>query len=113
MNTLIHILYRDAHNYKAIAGATVAGYDPALIDAIKATLDDEQFFIPEQVGLDRPVFDFGRGWDPDVDHPWCEIYFEPTQRTPTQGRTLGQLTAAFEAVEWDPFGTEAALRGLD
>lgn len=111
MNTMFHILYRDAHNYKAIGGATVAGFDPDAISRIEAALDEGQFFIPRQVGLERPRFTFGRKFDPEVDHPWCELTLEATDRNPTDPRTIFELADAFEAVKWDEAHEDLLLRG--
>lgn len=109
-NTLITILYRDGCNYKAVEEVVVMGYDEDLIDRIKATLDEGEWFIPEQVCLPRPRFrEFG-DWNDDDDHPWCEIDFEPTTRHISHGDILSLVTFYFENAEWDPFAAEEHLR---
>ena len=83
-NTKIVYLYRDADNYKAFQEYVIKGpITGAQKQAIKECLDCGEMFIPE--ALDMPLI---RNWDydPDSDHPWCELNvdtaFSPTHQTP-------------------------------
>ena len=83
-NTRMVYLYRDADNYKAFQEYVVKGpITDAQKQAIKECLDGGEMFIPE--ALDMPLI---RGWDydPESDHPWCELdvdtAFSPTHQAP-------------------------------
>lgn len=113
MNTILRLMYRDASNYKASQDVVVAGaITEAQIAAIAAKLQDGEFFIANQVGLPTPSFQFcGKdGWPSDeLDHvfttltafsdgkPAVEDFL--TDLEPTEGMTVPELVARFEAIE--------------
>lgn len=107
MSTRINFLYRDASNYKQ-AGSITIGDD--LTDeqraTIAATLDDGQFFIPEQVGFPNPRDQFEKLSEDD--HCWCELEpayaFEDDESQPTDSRSAAEVVATFvdaAAEGWD------------
>lgn len=75
-NTLINYMYRDASNYKKTNVAVLRGrISLEQIGLIQSSLDDDEFFIPGQVGLKdlQGEFEHGGGWDEDDDHVWHTI----------------------------------------
>ena len=99
MNTRISYQYRDADNYKFGHEAVVEGeIAPDQIKAMMACLDDGEYFIPALVGLPCE-YATGYGFDPQSDHPFCEISedgFSPTEDAPTIAVKPAELVAAFE-----------------
>ena len=104
MSTRINYLYRDASNYKQAGAIVIAGeVSEAQRDTIAATLDGEEFFIPEQVGFPNPrnLFD-----EPsDDDHCWCELDvandFEQVDAPATDSRTADEIVAAIVAAAFE------------
>ncbi len=103
-NTEIHFLYRDASNYKKYNTVVVAGaINAAQIERIRVSLNEGEYFIPEQIGLPCERFD-DVTWD---DHCWCELDPEydiaPTDADVTVDLTVEELVKAFEAAagKWD------------
>ena len=96
-NTKISYLYRDGDNYKKHNEAIVSGpYTKDQIDAILASREDGDYFLPTQVGLPEERFD---KWDAQSDHPWFELdeySFEPTEEEPTVELTMEELTENFK-----------------
>lgn len=75
-NTLIEYMYRDASNYKKTNVAVLKGrISLGQIGLIESSLNDGEFFIPGQVGLQdlQGEFEHGGGWDEDDDHVWHTI----------------------------------------
>jgi hypothetical protein len=75
-HTLIEYMYRDASNYKQTNVVLLDGrLTEAQIEKILASLDDKQFFIPGQVGLQdlQGEFEHGAGWHEQDDHVWHEL----------------------------------------
>ena len=95
-NTKIEYLYRDADNYKKWNEVVIAGkVTEAQKRVILNSLESEEFFIPEQLGL--PII------RPDdkltaADHPFCELdvnSFSMTDEAPTVAMSANELTEAF------------------
>jgi len=103
VNTEIEYLYRDASNYKKWNTAVLIGeLSEADQQTILDCLQDGEYFIPSQVGLDEERFG---SWTED-DHRWFEL--EPGFATPTSypitcGLTCAQLVENFKAAKgnWD------------
>lgn len=104
MNTKMTYLYRDASNYKKCNEVVVLDeFTDDDVNRIVATLQDGEYFIPENVGLECERF---AEWTED-DHPYCELNeddFELTDEAPTElwdGErwapiTIGALVERFE-----------------
>lgn len=94
-NTKISYLYRDANNYKKQNVVILNGcITPEQIDTIVSCLQDEEYFIPQQVGLPEERFD-------DItldDHAWFELgkeSFEPTDKAATENLSISELMGNF------------------
>lgn len=102
MNTRINYLYRDASNYKVHNTAVIRGeLSEEDQKTILSCLEDGEYFIPSQVGLDEERFG---SWTED-DHCWFELepgFAEPTNAAPGN-LTCEQLVANFLAAKgnWD------------
>lgn len=104
MNTRVEYLYRDACNYKAWQEVIFAGeITEEDKQKIANSLEDETYFIPEQVHL--PLY---MPWPvTEDDHCFCELYpdlaFELTDKEPThEGRTIHDLAQDFaDQKYWD------------
>lgn len=102
MNTRINYLYRDASNYKVLNTAVIRGeLSEADQQIILSCLEDGEYFIPSQVGLDEERFG---SWTED-DHCWFEMspgFAEPTNAAPGN-LDCAQLVANFLAAKdnWD------------
>lgn len=96
MNTLVEYLYRDACNYKVWNRAVVKGcITPEQIDTIMDCLIDDEYFIPNMVGLDEEKF--SDCTEDDVD--FFEIHrtnFTPTECKPSVNMTVEELVAKFQ-----------------
>lgn len=98
MSTRISYLYRDASNYKQAGSITIIEELTEVQRAvIAATLNDGQFFIPEQVGFPNPRDQFEKL--SEEDHCWCELEpayaFENDASQPTDPRSANEVVAAF------------------
>ena len=96
MNTQINYLYRDASNYKVYNECVIEGeITDEQIMTIIGCLEDGEYFIPEQVGLDANRFsDFT-----DDDHclmELCKQDFSHTDKKPTVNLNCEQLVRNFE-----------------
>ena len=103
MNTKMSYMYRDADNYKSFTEIVISGeLTEVQKNRIVSKLDDDTYFIPEQLGLPANRLD-DYPYDPEVDHPYCELIgFELTAADATESLTVEELVAAFESVEsWD------------
>lgn len=102
MNTKIVYLYRDACNYKVLNKAVIRGeLSEEDQKTILSCLEDGEYFIPSQVGLDEERFG---SWTED-DHCWFELepgFAEPTNAAPGN-LTCEQLVSNFLAAKgnWD------------
>lgn len=99
-NTAIYYLYRDASNYKMPNSCVVAGtLSEQQKETILDSLDNEEYFVPEKVGL--PAVRFSEEWTQD-DHIWFELSedgFSVTTESPTVEIDTQTLTAAFAAAK--------------
>lgn len=110
MNTQISYLYRDASNYKQHNKVTLAG---EITDAEKrlilGKLEEGEYFIPSQVGLDdlQPrMIGFPDAQDDHVWHELREDDFELVDGGPTVGveMDIHQFAKKFDGIEWDVCG---------
>ena len=96
MNTKISYQYRDGCNYKMANECIVQGaITPEQQKQIQSCLDDDEYFIPRQVGLPERRFE---KFDPEVDHIWFELSedgFELTEDEPTCDQTAEALVECF------------------
>lgn len=111
MTTTVHLLYRDACNYKT--SSTVVFEGDATPELIERFLEarDADFIVPEQVGLTHPALNndifVGRFPDKEDDHGFVEVErddIEPGGRV-TDPRTFEQFVEECElaaAEGWDP-----------
>lgn len=113
-NALIHYMYRDGYNYKTPGSVIVAGYAPELVERLEDTLDEGEFFLPEEVSFTNLR---DGGWDmhyEDADHIWHElIEVEETDEDVTDSRTLVEVVVAFEQAQAAGWQEDAALANLD
>ena len=106
MKTKITYMYRDASNYKVHNQAILEGsMTPEQWDAINASLEDGEYFIPEAVGMPEERFD--DGWTED-DHHFFEMgSYEPVlDDVPLDTfLTIDQLVKNFQAMagKWDDY----------
>ena len=92
MNTLLEYMYRDASNFKFHERVVVAG--ELTMDDLRPYLDEE-YFVPEDVGLPhcRPHH---HRYSKDDDHPWHELEeTKPTDSGPDEALTAEALIRAF------------------
>jgi hypothetical protein len=100
MNTVLHYQYRDENNYKQGERVVLQGAI-AWVD-IHPFLDEGEYFIPSQVGLDDLQMRFGG--ISDADHPWHELRaddLDVTDEEPTTDITADELRQRFATVQWD------------
>lgn len=105
MNTRVEYLYRDADNYKQFAWVVLGGeITPEERAHITAALNDGEFFIPSQVGLEdlqphMPLFP-----NPESDHVWHELDTDLgitlVDYPPTQNLDVHEFTSKFTG-EWN------------
>lgn len=106
---VLDYLYRDAGNYKSWRSVLLEGEaTTADLDAIKASLDREVFFIAEQLGIPAAhASDEGYTCSPtDDDHVWhefCELRLaEADDISGEPWGTVAELVARFRSVKrWD------------
>jgi hypothetical protein len=111
-NTLISYQYRDVSNYKQKAVVIVEG--AITFEQVEPFLDQGEYFIPSQVGLEDLQARWGR-IDPDLDHVWHELTeddFEETTRQPSVTLTAAELLKRFQVVKWDEVTPFAALMAV-
>lgn len=107
-NTRIEYLYRDASNYKQRNECVIRGIvNETGVDAIIASLDDGEYFIPQAVGLPETRFPT---WSED-DHSYFELdkaSFTPTDAEPTVDIDAETLVARFKAAagHWQDFESD-------
>lgn len=103
-NTKIEFLYRDASNYKVWNSCVIKGVLSAdEVREIIGCLEDGEYFIPEQVGLDSERFSTVT----EDDTPWFELcaeWFSATDKEPTAPLTAQELLCHFRAAKgnWLP-----------
>lgn len=95
VNTKISYLYRDASNYKVPNECVVRGRITARqIREIISYCDEENYFIPAQVGMPEEKFSDTT----EDDHCWFEIRedsFAMTHQPPTEDMAVCELLDAF------------------
>ena len=76
MNTQFDYMYRDAANYKEHFTYIFEGeISDSQIQKFVDSCDDENF-IPRAIDFPGGVLEGDPGYDKDLDHYWCEHYFE-------------------------------------
>lgn len=109
MNTRITYLYRDGSNYKQSESVVIQG--ELTFAEVEPYLDEGEYFIPGQVGLEDLQHRFGGKLTMD-DHPWHELKeddFELTDDPLTGSITTQELLERFRAVTWDETAAGNAL----
>lgn len=76
MNTRFDYMYRDAANYKehyeiVLEGMLLNSQIQAFVNAC-----NDECFIPRAIGLPGGAFEGEDGYDAELDHYWCEHFFE-------------------------------------
>ena len=94
-NTRINYLYRDASNYKVPNNVVIKGIlSKKEIELILDSLNEEEYFIPEQVGFPAERF----GDITEDDHCWMELTkedFTLSMATPTIDLTSAEVIERF------------------
>lgn len=71
---LVPVMYRDADNYKEHATLFLKGtVTDALKNRLRRTLEDQQYYLPTQVGQQHLGSTLSRWPDESSDHPWHEL----------------------------------------
>lgn len=117
--TAFNYLYRDASNYKVHDTVYLIGeFTPAQREAIKLTLDGNEFFIPAQVGLDSLQSQLESFPSAD-DHVWHELNFDEVEvldtlpENTTAELTTTELANRFANVNFWDVPREMRRLGLD
>ena len=96
MNTKIHLMYRDADNYKAMCSVVLPGaITQEQHQKVSQHLSDGIFVIAEEVGLPDPAEKFAQRYDypTESDHVWTTMCdWEP-------GSTASSMHTAEEVSE--------------
>jgi hypothetical protein len=102
MNTKFSYMYRDGSNYKEGSHVIFKGtLTPANIIKLKKHGDEEEYFIPSQVGLENLQHRM-TGFPSDDDHVWHEIIgVDSTKDSPTDERTAAVFLRQFLKAKWD------------
>lgn len=108
MHTAVHVLYRDASNYKQRATYVFAGpISDTDRDRLTEALDDGLYLIPTEVGLPHLGAEptGGLGWSlfpTEDDHVWHELdEIELVDRAPNQDRTIAEFVNDVCNADWD------------
>ncbi|MDO9179130.1 MAG: hypothetical protein Q7U16_12565 [Agitococcus sp.] len=109
--------YRDADNYKATSLLFLDGrVTEAQKQALKQTMDQEEFFIPPQVGL-TALQDTMTGFPTDSDHVWHTVSFDEPIQTLPEGETVlcsvEDFLERFTKVTFWDVAKEAERLGID
>jgi hypothetical protein len=113
-NTRFEYLYRDASNYKQHGAVVLKG---AITEELRkrfvAALDEELYFIADQINIPEVFITFGED-SKDDDHCWHEFSeFELTDAHGDDGRTVEQFVEAVEAASkhgWKTFEQQTGQR---
>ena len=102
MNTKFSYMYRDGSNYKEGSHAILQGtLTPADITKLKIHLDEGEYFIPSQVGLEDLQHRM-TSFPSDDDHVWHEVTgVDSTEESPTDERTAAAFLKDFLKAKWD------------
>ena len=108
MNTKINYMYRDGSNYKQLETVVFEG---EITDnektQIKEALEEGQYFIPSQVGLEdlqERMGDRGAAFPTEDDHVWHELNIEDISLgddEPTETFDIHELVKEFKSITWD------------
>lgn len=115
MNTAITYGYRDGDNYKTSETVVVLGeLTKSQISDIVGCLDDGEFFIPSQVGLEDIQHKLRGFPDSQSDHVWHGLAadcFEPEVCKNSVQLTANQLHSSFMAAKghWDVLAASRRL----
>lgn len=108
-NTEVRYMYRDSSNYKLTRSVVLEG---ALTEVerqtVDAALEEREYFLPAQVGLDVLYTEWSSHFDDD--HPWhelCEI--STTSRPAFHHEAAHQFAARFTGIDWDIAAARADL----
>lgn len=114
----IDYMYRDGSNYKRHGAIYVdAPLSEAERSALKAALDDAEYFLPEQLGLGVEELNVkGLNFPNDDDHPWHEMALPERMATAEEGVTVipkeeflkAMLLAAKNG--WDDYAASVRLK---
>lgn len=117
----IDYMYRDGSNYKQHGAIYL---DTPLSEgetaALKSTLDDAEYFLPEQLGLGIEELNVNAGNFPnDEDHPWHEMQLPAYMAAAEEGVTViskdeflkAMLLAAKEGWNADAAGARLKIPG--
>jgi len=108
-NTCIDYQYIDGSNCKQSKAIIVAGH--LTFEELKPYLDEGEYFIPGQVGMEDLQHLFG-GQLTKNDHPWHKLQegdLEPTSDLPTVAYSAKELLERFKTVTWDDVSANKAL----
>ncbi len=82
--TVLPVMYRDASNYKAYGDILLEGIiTDAQIAVLRASLNQDTYYVPGQLGLDHLALDTWPGSAYEDDHNWHELFL-PEIRTVDQ-----------------------------
>lgn len=117
--TCIPVMYRDGSNYKAYGHILLQGVLTGdQIATLRASLSEENFYVPGQLGLGHLAVEEWPGSSYDDDHNWHEMFLEEistgeqaapldptgakgTQQAGTVVEFLAKVQGA-AAAGWDP-----------
>jgi hypothetical protein len=109
-NTALEYMYRDGANYKQHERIVLQGaLTPEQVTAIRACLEDGEYFIAAQVGLE----DLRERWQThhdDIDHIWHELVsIEQTDEAPDYDLTAQEVFERFTSATWDVAAADKRL----
>ena len=98
---MFEYLYRDASNYKAFRSVVLDGeWSQDLIEGIRSSLIDGEYFVPQMVGLEPLQAQVGK-WNSD-DHDWHEVVefrqLDADVAVEIPNRSAADLVAAFRSM---------------
>lgn len=116
--TLIPVMYRDAHNYKAYGDILLEGIiTDTQIEAIRTSLRETTHYVPGQLGLGHLAHQAWPGSTYDDDDNWHEMFLSEIRRVDLadaalirergtqEGGTVAEFLAKVQdaaAAGWDP-----------
>ena len=111
LNTQMNYMYRDAANYKTHYEIVVGGkINEKQKEIIRSACEENTYFIPRAIGLEGGFTEMDTEYDPELDHPWCEINensFTLTRKKADSGFTVEELVEAFNNTKacWENFNS--------
>jgi len=102
LNTKIYYMYRDASNYKQNESVVFSEkIKREHIDIIMKKMEEEEYFIPSQIGL-ADLQPRMTSYPSSDDHVWHEITdIQLTEEAPTDSRDIQQFVDELLQTEWD------------